>query len=329
MNTNICDELKKVGLFITAVVKEAQCKNYYGNVWSKIKNANYGLEHYNDSYVRKCFYSKYGYSIYEYYQSKLYESILLKLATGTVPIPENKKSELLGIKQCIIKIEDYYHDNISDLLDKIKSYHSTFANNEIRLEEFLDNIKWIDEFNVDKITGDVSMIINPKQFFLALMTIYTPIRLSRIFKDIIDQEESDVTKRFQLLSFEKFALELPPDNEIHLSDEEIEIGLQRLETYDINNPHEYGDSIIYVHKYTDSELNIIRNVLKQNLDELIMFFTFILPNSLRWYSLEKQHMFYVFHEMKKAKRNINTIIEYLVDFICKGFLDLTSQANQI
>lgn len=320
------DSIKKN---IDQVLDEARKRKYFGDAWEKFKVVQYGVDF---SYDRseKSFKRETGQSIFHFFHLKLYEMIITMILLNEIESPKSKRHTLLGIKQFGTKVERFFSNDFDHVLNGIKEKNRLLEETkDIRSQ--LDEFNFIEEYEICS-DGTVHMKFSDEAA-LSMIYLYRPIMVSKELNDqslaLLDNPDR---KKLELLAIEhaiKDGLDkIVQDNyAFSMSEDELEVGFMRLDTYNLSSPREIGDTVYYLHEYSDLEKRFISDALSRNYDNFITLFTIYRPNDATIDYVEEFISYFWGRSacnLKKLAKKTGKSKEYLIDLIVKmitnGFL---------
>ena len=314
---------------INQVLEKARSNKQFCNVWKNFRFEKYGVIYSRDR-SEKTFKSETGQSIYHFFHLQLYEMILLMIIKGEIDPPKSMKQEILGINQFKIKVELFFGCRYEQALQKVKEKNKMLEETkDIRSQ--LDEFNFIEEYEICS-DGTVHMKFSDEAA-LTMIYLYRPILVSKELNDqslaLLDNPDC---KKLELLAIEHAIKDGPgkivQDNySFSMSEEELEVGFMRLDTYNLSSPQEIGDTVYYLHEYSDLEKRFISDALSRNYDNFITLFSINRPNDAAIDYVEEFISYFwgrSARNLKKLAKKTGKTKEYLIDLIVKmitnGFL---------
>ncbi len=326
MNPNVSNEISDVMSFIKASIKKAERINDYGQTWKKIIAANYGVN-YDPKYISKKFSQEAGMTIYDFFRKHLFISMIPKYVSKVGPLPNSKRDSYLGLPSFKLKAETFYKMAFEDIILKVTAEIKENAEMFDEMKNSLESLSdYLYGYYIDEDREKIYMKFNPVSTTLYILDRFRPIRLDQAFKRYIESINDADAKKLALLGIEKLISgDFSKEMEVSFSDDEISDGFSRLDTYDLEKPLEYGDAVIYVHDFLDSELLLITGGLKEDFETIFNCIEFSIPQSI---SIDYIELFKYFSTRcplslaqlaKKARRSEKYIINLVIDLFKRGF----------
>ena len=113
-------------------------------------------------------------------------------------------------------------------------------------------------------------------------------------------------------------------NKLTFTEEEAEVGLMRLDTYDIESPVDFGTHKCFLHKYSDTEKDILKSAFAIHFDEWMPCFSVCQPSGRRVAALDEL-IKYMIESRDGSLDSIISVSQKSKDYILDLFVDLITE----
>ena len=242
---------QNVEKYIDDILRECVKKKNFSDAWNRIKNDNYGVD-YNEDYTRKHFAKERGTTIYDFFREREYSILLELIMLDSQEKVIRKKQKIYGINKLIVKLEDFYGKDF----DMIKIDKKNEIKRKVEMIESLKNSPIFESFKYDYDTEELTVEFDEDVLAAYMLFNFRPIVIHCELNQVIKSAGNTQEKKLMLLGLEKAVA--TGSRSIQFFEEEIEIGLMRLESYNLESPAECNNTVWYLHKYTAAEKDILK-----------------------------------------------------------------------